>query len=120
MPDWIPDVINFDCFDLITSYISTKHNTTQISHERVKKRHIKKYVWTIHDRLTNRGQVIKAFASHFSRTQARRPGSNLTTAIGPGTAHTRLTQPATFSETANQVPASAGVMARSSPLSGGK
>ena len=35
-----------------------------------------------------------AFASHFSRTFARSPGSNLTTAIGPATERTRLTQPA--------------------------
>ena len=52
--------------------------------------------------------------------RARRPGSNLTTAIGPVTARTRLAQPATFSAMANRVPASAGVMAGTSPVSGGR
>ena len=67
-----------------------------------------------------RGQVVKAFASHFSRTDIWSPGSNLTTAIGPAMACTRLTQPATFSGTANQVPASAGAKAGTSPLLGGR
>ena len=74
--------------------------------------------------LLRRGRVVRAFASHFSCTYARNPGSNLTTAIGPATARTRLTQPATFSWTANRVanrvPASAGLMAGMSPLSGGR
>ena len=58
--------------------------------------------------------MVKAFASHFSRTHVLSPGSNLTTAIGPSTGRTRLTQPATFSGTANRVPASAGVVAGTS------
>ena len=70
--------------------------------------------------MCRRGRVLKAFASHFSRTYARSPGSNPTTAIGPSTARTRFTQPATLSGTANRVPGSAGVMERTSPLSGGR
>ena len=66
------------------------------------------------------GQVVKAFTPHYSRTRMRRPGSNLTMAIGPATVRTRLTQPATLSGTANRVPASAGIMAGTSPLSGGR
>ena len=55
--------------------------------------------------------MVKAFASHASCTQAhvRSPG-----------ARTRLTPPATFSETSNRVPASAGIKAGTSPLSGGR
>ena len=67
-----------------------------------------------------RGRVVKAFASHCSPIYERSPGSNLTTAIGPATAYTRLTQPATLSGTSNRVPASAGVMARTSPVSCGR
>ena len=43
-------------------------------------------------RLGRRSRVVNAFASHFSRTHAQRPGSNLTTAIGHAAARTRLTQ----------------------------
>ena len=64
-----------------------------------------------------RGRVGEAFALHFSCTHARSLGLNLTTAIGPATARTRLTQPATFSGMANRIPASAGVMAGTSPMS---
>ena len=68
--------------------------------------------------------MAKAFVSHVSCTQARSPGSNLTTVIGPSTVRTRLTQPATFSGTANRVglPASVecGVKAGTSPLSDGR
>ena len=61
-----------------------------------------------------RGRVVKAFAS---RIDARNPGLNLTTAIGPAEACNRLTQPVTFSGMANRVPASAGLKAATSPLS---
>ena len=64
--------------------------------------------------------MVKAFALQCSHTHARRPGSNLTTAIGPAMVRTRLTQPATFSGMANRLPASAGVMTGMSPLSGGR
>ena len=63
--------------------------------------------------MVRRDRVIKVLAVHFSRTHARSRGSSLTTA------RTRSIQPFIPTVSINQVPASAGVMAGSSPLSGG-
>ena len=69
-----------------------------------------------------RGRVVKAFArvAHSGAESRFEPGH--ATAFGPSTARTRLTQPATatFSGTANRVPALAGVKAETSSLSGGR
>ena len=79
-------------------------------------------MYIIIEYLTNmidHGQTVAEWLRRSLRTRrAWSLGSNLTTAIGPSTGHTRLTQPATFSGMANQVPAS--VKAATSPLSGGR
>ena len=65
--------------------------------------------------------VERCQRSDFSKFPNRRsPGSNLTTAIDPSTARTRLTQPATFSGTANLSTGFGWGYGGTSPLSGGR